>query len=81
MKHGHEVAPWPKATASLIFGKELELFSIYFGENSAPSLSRPTSLARSMILRCPVCVEEAGVAGLAPSRPASWSRRVASSFL
>ena len=54
----------PKATASWMLGKNLSLFSMYFGANSVPSLSRPTSLARSMIFRCPSCVEEAGIAGL-----------------
>jgi hypothetical protein len=47
----------PKATACLDVGKNLSLFSTYFGAKRAPSLappaSRPTSLARSMIFRCP----------------------------
>ena len=54
--------PSPKATASLMFGKNLSLFSMYFGANSVPSLSLPTSLARSMIFRWPV---------LASKKPAS----------
>ena len=44
---------WPKPTASNTSGKNLSLFSMYLGANSVPSFRRPTSLARSMILRCP----------------------------
>ena len=47
----------PKATASLMYGKNFSLFSTYLGANIAPSLAppmmRPTSLARSMIFRWP----------------------------
>ena len=47
-----------------MLGKNFSVFSMYFGANSAPVVSLPTSLARSMILSCPSFVEEAGVAGL-----------------
>ncbi len=43
----------PNATASLMYGKNLSLFSRYFGANSVPSASLPTSFARSMIFRWP----------------------------
>ena len=62
--------PSPNATASLMYGKNLSLFSMYLGANSAPSLApamRPTSLARSMILQVAARVEEAGVAGVVPA--------------
>ena len=45
--------PAPNATASRMNGKNLSLFSRYFGANSVPSLRRPTSAARSMMRRCP----------------------------
>jgi hypothetical protein len=45
--------PSPKATASLMYGKNLSLFSRYFGAKSVPSPTFPTSFARSMIFRCP----------------------------
>ena len=63
--HGDEVAPVAERHRLRMLGKNLSLFSMYFGANSVPSLSLPTSLARSMIFRWPVFgVEEAGVAGL-----------------
>jgi hypothetical protein len=48
----HMSRPWPNATASLMYGKNFSLFSMYFGANSVPSFSLPTSFARSTILRC-----------------------------
>ena len=61
----------PKATASFTKGKNFSLFSTYLGANIAPSLGpptrRPTSLARSMIFRCPLASREAGVAGVVPA--------------
>jgi len=53
MKAVHISRPWPKATASLMCGKNFNLFSMYCGANRVPSVSLPTSLARSMILRFP----------------------------
>src|SRR5438445_12527 len=43
----------PTHTASLTYGENLSLFSRYFGAKSVPSARRPTSLARSTILRWP----------------------------
>src|SRR5436189_1555337 len=40
-------------SASLTYGANLSLFSRYFGAKSVPSARRPTSLARSTILRWP----------------------------
>ena len=52
-KAAQKSRPSPNATASLISGKNFSVFSMYFGANSAPELSLPTSLARSMIFSCP----------------------------
>ena len=54
MHAGDEVAPSPQRHRLRILGKNFSLFSMYFGANSVPSVSLPTSLARSMILRWPV---------------------------
>jgi hypothetical protein len=48
-------------------GKNFSLFSMYFGANSVPSTSRPTSFARSMIFRCPSSSKKPGVAGHEPA--------------
>src|SRR2546425_2324610 len=48
----------PTHTASLMYGENLSLFSRYFGAKSVPSARRPTSLARSTILRWPSRSEE-----------------------
>ena len=53
MKAAQKSRPSPKATASLMSGKNFSVFSMYFGANSAPVVSLPTSLARSMIFSWP----------------------------
>ena len=66
----------PKATASLMYGKNFSLFSTYFGANRAPSLAppamRPTSFARSMILRWPAAsMKPASPVRYQPSAPST----------
>ena len=43
----------PNATASRMYGLNLSLFSMNWGANGVPSTMAPTSLARSMMTRCP----------------------------
>ena len=58
---------WPNATASLMYGKNLSLFSRYFGANSVPSASLPDVLRAVDDLQVAVLVEVAGVAGVEPA--------------
>ena len=74
----------PKATASLMYGKNLSLFSTYLGANIAPSW--PADQAADVLgavddLQVAAGVEEAGVAGVVPAVGASAPRRVAAAFL
>ena len=70
----------PNATASRMYGLNFSLFSTNCGANGVPSLSAPTSLARSMMTRCPRgSMNPASPVWNQPS--ASMTSRVASSFL
>ena len=72
--------PWPNVTASAIWGKYFSLFSMYLGANIAPSLSFPTSFARSMMRRCPSSSSSPASPVCTQPSPVFVSR-VASSFL
>ena len=70
----------PKATASRMYGLNLSLFSMNWGAKGVPSSMAPTSLARSMMTRCPRgSMKPASPVWNQPSR--SMTSRVASSSL
>ena len=81
MNATHSSRPFPKTTASRIFGKNFSLFSTYFGANSDPSAILPTSLARSMIRRCPVSGSMNPASPVATQPSASLVPAVLSGFL
>ena len=68
----------PKATASRMNGLNLSLFSMNCGANAEPSVSFPTSLARSMITRWPCLSKKPASPVFSQPSPVRVSRVISS---
>ena len=73
--------PFPKTTASRMFGKNFSLFSTYLGANMLPFPVCPTSFARSIIRKCPLLSSMNPASPVATQPSASLVSAVLSAFL